>query len=278
MALIGQIKYIQIGGNTYEILGGSSGSTVTISRNLTSGTKSATINVDGTDYDIYSVTNTDSNVSQTNTTTSAEYRLLLSSAANDTTATAGAQKSSYLTYNPSTKALVTNGTINGFTLAAACAKAVDSSISAGSTSTNLPTSAAVANLVSTVDKVYIVNLTYYDTIGDDMIFTSSETIDTIKGYLDNGKLVVLKEGHINYYPTGYDRGTSDLIFCGGWSFDICMATYKMNNTYTNYWKRVLNHIGMQNLSISGNRISLSGPGGSSDYSYIDLPVYNGGVS
>lgn len=185
------------------------------------------------------------------------------------------------TYGPGTDGQIikTNGTgIYWATLGAAAAKAVDSSISAGSTSTNLPTSAAVANLVSTVDKVYIVNLTYYDTIGDDMIFTSSETIDTIKGYLDNGKLVVLKEGHINYYPTGYDRGTSDLIFYGGWSFDSCMATYKMNNTYTNYWKRVLNHIGMQNLSISGNRISLSGPGGSSDYSYIDLPVYNGGVS
>lgn len=144
MALIGTIKYLQIGSNTYEI---PTGSTVSITRNLTSGTKSATINIDGIDYDIYSVTNTDSNVSQTNTTTSAAYRLLLSSAANDTTATAGAQKSSYLTYNPSTKALVTNGTINGFTLAAACAKAIDSSISAGSTSTNLPTSAAVANFV-----------------------------------------------------------------------------------------------------------------------------------
>lgn len=34
----------------------SSGSLVTVSRNLTSGTKSATINVDGTDYDIYSTT------------------------------------------------------------------------------------------------------------------------------------------------------------------------------------------------------------------------------
>ena len=36
----------------------SSGSLVTITRNLTSGTKSATINVDGTDYDIYSKSGT----------------------------------------------------------------------------------------------------------------------------------------------------------------------------------------------------------------------------
>ena len=173
----------------------------------------------------------------------------------------------------------TNGTsIYWATLGAAAAKAVDSSISAGSTSTNLPTSAAVANLVSSVDKVHVVELTYYGTVGNDTIYTSSETIDTIKGYLDNGKLVVLKEGHINYYPTGYDRGASDLVFYGGYSFGDYMATYKMNNAYTNYWKYGLNYIGMQSLSISGNRISISGPGGSSDYSYIDLPVYNGGVS
>lgn len=53
MALIGTIKYLQIGSNTYEI---PTGSTVSITRNLTTGTKSATINIDGTDYDIYSTT------------------------------------------------------------------------------------------------------------------------------------------------------------------------------------------------------------------------------
>jgi len=37
----------------------SSGSLVTVTRSLTSGTKSATINIDGTDYDIYSEKNTD---------------------------------------------------------------------------------------------------------------------------------------------------------------------------------------------------------------------------
>ena len=42
---------------------------------------------------------------------------------------------------------LTNKTYNGFSLAGACAKAVDSSIS-DTTSVNLPTSAAVANYVS----------------------------------------------------------------------------------------------------------------------------------
>lgn len=40
------------------------------------------------------------------------------------------------------------GSINGYTLAAACAKSVDSSITSGSASSNLPTSAAVANFVA----------------------------------------------------------------------------------------------------------------------------------
>lgn len=43
---------------------------------------------------------------------------------------------------------LTNKTYNGYTLAAACAKAVDSSITISSSSTNLPTSAAVAGMVS----------------------------------------------------------------------------------------------------------------------------------
>lgn len=43
---------------------------------------------------------------------------------------------------------LTNKTYNGYTLAAACAKAVDTSIASGSTSTNVPTSQAVANAIA----------------------------------------------------------------------------------------------------------------------------------
>ena len=49
-------KTYRYGGSAYVEI--SSGTSVTISRNLTSGTKSATINVDGTDYDIYSKSGT----------------------------------------------------------------------------------------------------------------------------------------------------------------------------------------------------------------------------
>lgn len=90
---------------------------------------------------------TDANVTQTATTTNATYELLFSSTADNTTRTEGTRKTSTLTYNPSTKALSTGGAINGYTLAAASAKGVDTSIAASSNSTNLPTSAAVATFV-----------------------------------------------------------------------------------------------------------------------------------
>ena len=92
---------------------------------------------------------TDTKVTQTPTTTNATYELLFSNTANNNTLTEGARKTSTLTYNPSTKALVTGGTVNGYTLAAASAKGVDTSIAANSTSTNLPTSQAVSNFANT---------------------------------------------------------------------------------------------------------------------------------
>ena len=91
-------------------------------------------------------TNTDTKVTQTNTTGSADYRVLFSENANDTTQDAGARKSSKLKFNPSTGNLQSTQ-FNGYTLAAASAKAVDTSISAGSSSANLPTAAAVASFV-----------------------------------------------------------------------------------------------------------------------------------
>ena len=55
MALIGEMHYLTIGGNTYAIPT-SGGSTVSVTRTLTSGTKMATISVDGTSYDLYAPT------------------------------------------------------------------------------------------------------------------------------------------------------------------------------------------------------------------------------
>lgn len=84
---------------------------------------------------------TDENVKQTNTTTNSAYEILFSYTADNTQRTEGARKTSTLTYNPSTKALVTGGTVDGYTLAAASAKAVTDSTSASaiSTGTSVPT-------------------------------------------------------------------------------------------------------------------------------------------
>lgn len=101
---------------------------------------------------------TDKKVKQTNNTTSnANLRILFSTSAIDTDQTSGVNKSSDFTYNPSTKALSTGGPINGYALAAASAKDVDTSIGAASASTNLPTSAAVAAFVE--GKGYITETT-----------------------------------------------------------------------------------------------------------------------
>lgn len=51
--------------------------TVSITQNLTSGTKSATISIDGTDYDIYSETNTDEKVKTTEYTPDTNYHALI---------------------------------------------------------------------------------------------------------------------------------------------------------------------------------------------------------
>lgn len=130
--------------------GGSGSGTSTATMEFVAGT-GITLTDDTTNKKITiacSVTNTDEKVKQTNTTTSAAYELLFSYTADNTERTEGARKTSTLTYNPSTKALSTGGTVNGYTLAAASAKGVDTSIASGSSSANLPTSAAVASYVS----------------------------------------------------------------------------------------------------------------------------------
>lgn len=95
--------------------------------------------------------NTDAKVEQKAAmTTAGAFPIILAAATATTATTTYVNKSANLTYNPSTKALNTGGTVNGYTLAAASAKGVDTSIAEGSTSTNLPTSAAVAALVSSM--------------------------------------------------------------------------------------------------------------------------------
>lgn len=88
---------------------------VSVTPIVSTGNKIATITIAGTTSDIYATdTNTDTKVTQNNTTTNAAYRVLLSYSSNDTNETNTARKSSGLTYNPSTGVLGVNGyTVSG---------------------------------------------------------------------------------------------------------------------------------------------------------------------
>lgn len=73
---------------------------------------------DGTQYHIIGNYDTTANnaVTQTATTTNATYEVLFSVSADNETKTEGARKTNTLTYNPSTKAFTTGGTVDGLTL------------------------------------------------------------------------------------------------------------------------------------------------------------------
>ena len=90
------------GNKTYNLDTLAGKSTVSISRNLTSGTKIGTITIDGTETDLYcqTNTNTDTKVTQTATTTDANYEVLFSETADNTTRTEAARKNSNFKFNP----------------------------------------------------------------------------------------------------------------------------------------------------------------------------------
>ena len=115
---------------------------------------------------------TDTKVTQTVSTSSTEIPVLLRDNKNATTDSGTADASRFVgtvTVQPSTGNLKAT-TFNSYTLAGACAKAVDSSISARSSSTNLPTSAAVASFVE--GKGYITSYT------DEKLALTSASSDT----------------------------------------------------------------------------------------------------
>jgi hypothetical protein len=111
--------YTPSGGTTTS----ASGGTLTDIANSTSGvqvvtgvTKDAAGHVTGVTSVALKATNTantDTKVTQTNTATSADYRVILSANANDTTETTTTRKSARLTFNPSTGVLTTTHTTIG---------------------------------------------------------------------------------------------------------------------------------------------------------------------
>jgi len=157
-------------------------------------------------------TNTDEKVKQTvNTSSNTALRVLFTPNVLDTDYTGSVNKNSNFTYNPTTKALNTGGSINGYTLAGASAKAVDSSITAASTSTNLPTSQAVATFVEgkgyvttdtkntagstdTSSKIYLIGATSQaanpQTYSDNEVFVTSGVLQAKEYSINNGAKIV----------------------------------------------------------------------------------------
>lgn len=107
------------------------------------GTNGQILKSNGTSVYWASDNNSDVNVKQLAAiTTAGAYPLILANSTATTEVTGTVNKASTLTYNPNTKALVTGGTVNGYTLAAACAKGVtdnSSNTDVTSSDTNLIT-------------------------------------------------------------------------------------------------------------------------------------------
>ncbi len=104
---------------------------------------------------------TDNKVAQSASTSSTAQPILFRNnvASGTGTSTEGVRYVNSVTVTPST-GTITATKVNGYTLAGACAKTVDTSISAASTSTSLPTSAAVASFVE--GKGYLTSYTETD--------------------------------------------------------------------------------------------------------------------
>lgn len=173
-------------------------STGTSSVSLKAGTKYKLTSGE-TSYTFTTPADANDKVTQTATTTSANYEILFSGTADNTNHTEGVRKTSTLTYNPNTKDLSTGGKINGYTLAAASARSVDNEIGNASTSTNLPTSKAVAAFVEGKGYVTSSGVTQVGTgagltggtittTGTISIATGGVTNDMLAGSIANGKL------------------------------------------------------------------------------------------
>ena len=100
---------------------------------------------------------TDNKVEQTNNTSNASYNVLFSmDEATTTSKTNGTYKTTDFTYNPNTKALVTGGTVNGYTLNSASEKSVTdntSSVAPSSTDTNLITGRTLYNAIASTSEI-----------------------------------------------------------------------------------------------------------------------------
>lgn len=104
----------------------------------------------------------DTKVTQTSSSSSSALPILIRNNTTSTSSTTeGVRFATSVTIQPSTGNLSATK-FNNYTLAAACAKSVDTSISTSSSSTNLPTSAAVASFVENKGYLTLATLPVYD--------------------------------------------------------------------------------------------------------------------
>ena len=163
------------------------------------------------------VTISDTKVTQNYSTASGGHPILMTPEANISSTSSRGDTTAILTNaiyaTPSTGNLQAT-TFNGYTLAAASAKAVDTSISAASTSTNLPTSAAVASFVegkgyitSDSDQKLVTNQSQNTTTQYYPIFGENSTTASTKLYNSNfrvqyyNSVLTLQVGQKSSSPT-----------------------------------------------------------------------------
>lgn len=109
---------------------------------------------DGTRYQIIGIDSARTTVTQTATSTNADYEILFSETADNTSRTEGTRKNNNLTFNPSSGNLQAT-TFNDHTLGVACGYNVDTTINTSNPSENLPTSSAVVGLLDNQTEIFI---------------------------------------------------------------------------------------------------------------------------
>lgn len=157
-------------------------------------------------------------------TTAGAYPVILANSTATTAVTGSVNKTSTLTYNPSTKALVTGGTINGYTLGAASAKGVTDNSSATavtSTDTNLITARTLYNDTSKLEFITSTNSSQSNSL------TGTSTATSIA----DGKIIIF---YNQYAITGQATLNLTLASSGNTTSAIPIYVYGSTRSETQY--------------------------------------------
>ena len=189
------------------------------------GTNGQVLKSNGTSVYWASDSNSDVNVTQAAAiTTAGVYPIILANSTATTAVTGSVNKTSTLTYNPSTKALVTGGTINGYTLGAASAKGVTDNSSATavtSADTNLITARTLYNDTSKLEFITSTNSSQSNSL------TGTSTATSIA----DGKIIIF---YNQYAITGQATLNLTLASSGNTTSAIPIYIYGSTRSATQY--------------------------------------------